>query len=322
MNAEAILTTEGFDQAQQAYLEGKRRVFAARAWYPSSIGHPCDRALVWRMTKGETQELHSHVLQSIFDQGNELQPIIQRRLEALGFTVQGEGDRSRQYKIKGTVISGRPDGKLIAYRGEKYRPAPVVEMKSMSSYQFERHRSVDDLRKSSSHWTRNYYAQGQLYAFLEDVPNGVYVLMDKTLGLLRLIPFELDFGYVENLLQRVERLQPLVDQGVDPDPIPYDWSICGGCGFNTQCYPPRDYGEGTAVLTEDAFIEALEERERLKPSRDGYEEADRAIKARLKRDGIRSAVAGPFAIEATERKVTGYTVEPRTDVVFKIDRVG
>jgi hypothetical protein len=320
--AESVLTTTGFESAQQAFLERRREVWPARAWYPSSVGHPCDRFLVWRATRSETQALHDYVLQSIFDQGKELQPIIQRRLELLGFTVQGEGDRPKQYKARGALISGRPDGKLIAYKGQPYRPAPVAEFKSMSAYQFDRTETVEDLRKASSPWTRSYYAQGQLYAYLEDVPSGVFVLMNKTTGMLRLLPFELDYGFVESLLQRVERLQPMVEQGVDPDPIPYDDAVCGRCGFKGQCWPPRDFGPGLAVLEDEALLEDLETRERLKAAKEDYDELDKAIKARLKRDGVRSAIAGRFSIEAADREVKSYTVAARTDTVFTIRRQG
>lgn len=322
MDADQILTTDGFEEAQRAHLEQKRKIWPARAWYPSSVGHPCDRALVWRFTRWDSQTLHGHVLQSIFDQGNELQPIIQRRLEALGFTVQGEGDRPKQYRVKGALISGRPDGKLIAYRGEKYRPAPVAEFKSMSSWQFERTRTLGDLRKSSSHWTRNYFAQGQLYAYLEDVPAGVYVLMDKTLGMLRLIPFDLDYAYVEELLQRVERLQPLVEQGVDPDPIPFDPSVCGGCGFKAQCYPPRDFGPGLRVIEDGALLEDLEEIRRLEEAADQHAVLTKSVKERLKvlvgAEG--EAVIGPWS--ATLKKVhkATYSVPEHDETHVKFAR--
>jgi hypothetical protein len=277
---------------------------------------------VWRATRSQSQELHGHVLQSIFDQGNELQPIIQRRLEALGFTVQGEGDRPRQYRIAGSVISGRPDGKLIAYKGQKYRPAPVAEFKSMSSWQFERTRTLDDLRKSPSHWTRNYYAQGMLYAYLEDLPAGVFVLMDKTIGMLRLLPFELDYAYVESLLQRVERLQPMVDQHVDPDPIPYDPSVCGGCGFKGQCYPPRDFGPGLRVIEEPTLLEDLEEIRGLEEAADRHAQLTKSVKERLKvlvgAEG--EAVIGPWG--ATLRKVhkAAYTVPEHDETHVRFAR--
>ena len=44
------------------------------------------------------------------------------------------------------------------------------------------------------------------------------------------------------------------------------------------------------------------------------------MKARLKADGIRSALAGPFTIEASDRAVREFTVKARTDTVFEIRR--
>src|SRR4030067_2916519 len=109
----------------------------------------------------------------------------------------------------------------------------------MSGSEWDRVESVEDLRHAGSHWTRSYYAQGQLYCFLEDAPFGVFVLKSKQTGILKWIPYELDYAYAEGLLQRVERLQPLVDAGVDPDPIAYDHGVCGGGGFRWQCSAAR-----------------------------------------------------------------------------------
>jgi hypothetical protein len=113
-----------------------------------------------------------------------------------------------------------------------------------------------------------------------------------------------------------------VAQGVDPDPIPFDPIVCGGCAFEAQCYPPRDFGPGTQVLEDPALVEQLEVRERLKPASDEYQELDRTVKAILKRNGIKMAIAGPFQIELTERGVKEYTVPARTDLVVSIKRTG
>lgn len=320
--AEAALTTEGFEQLVREELESRIEVWPARAFYPSSINHPCDRQLVWRFTRHAEQAPHDATLQSIFDMGNDLEPIIRRKLETLGFELVRD-DRSKQWKIgNGAVISGRPDGRLVSFRGVKLRPAYIAELKSMSGFQFDRTQTAEDLRNAPTHWTRNYYAQGQLYALLEDLPHGVFVIESKATGMLRLIPFELDYAFAETLLKRIERLAPMVRDKVDPPPIPYDAGVCGGCGFNAICYPPRDFGAGVAMLDDAQLVEDLETRERLKASKAEYEELDKAIKARLKREGIKTAIAGPFQIEATERHVNSYVVKERTDVIVDIRRVG
>lgn len=99
-----------------------------------------------------------------------------------------------------------------------------------------------------------------------------------------------------------DRLHPMIEQGVDPDPIPFDLSVCGGCGWRHQCYPPRSFGEGTNVITDALLIEDLEAREQAKPTAAEFKALDASIKDRLKLLGISAAVAGDFVIEGTERK--------------------
>jgi len=298
--AEAILTPEGFAHRQRDVLEQQVKVFPARAFYPSSLGHPCDRFIVWNFTRWDTKAKHEATLQSIFDEGRFHQPDIYRRLEALGFELVRESDRPVQYHVGGGVISGRPDGRITGYRGIKYKPALVLEGKSMSDYQWQATKTVEDLREAESPWTRSYYAQGQLYCFNENLPRGVFVLKNKATGLLKLIPFELDYEYAEALLQRVERLHPMIVAKQDPDPIPFTKSVCGGCGFAKQCYPAKSFGEGAAYLDNPALIALLERRDQLAEGASEHGRVDKAAKEILKHEGIKFAVVGPFVVEGKE----------------------
>lgn len=321
IDAERALTRDGFDAVLRADLESEISIFPARSWYPSSVGHPCDRALVWNFTRWESKARHDTTLQAIFDHGRDHQPLIYRRLERLGFEVVRESDRPTQWQPKpGVRISGRPDGRIIAFHGAKYRPPRLLEAKSMNGYEWDSISTLDDLRHSPKHWTRAYYAQGQLYALLENLPLGVFALMSKATGMLKVIPYELDYGMAEALLQRIERLQPMIDQAIDPDPIPYDFSVCGGCGFLAQCYPPRDFGDGASVILDPEFIAQLERRETLSVASREFAELDKAVKARLKAEGIKAAVAGAFSIEGKAVEVREYKVPARTDIRYDIRR--
>lgn len=321
MDAAAAITQAGFSVLQETALEKQISIFPARSFYPSSLGHPCERFVVWKFLKWQQQTKHGTVLQSIFNEGRHHQPSIYQALETIGFELVRESDRPRQYKVGGAIISGRPDGKITAFRGEKYRPALILEAKSMSGYQWDQVETIEDLKQAKSHWTRSYYAQGQLYCFLEDVPFGVFVLKSKQTGMLKCLPYELDFAYAEGLLKRVERLQPMIEQGVDPDPIPYDAGVCGGCGFLGLCYPARDFGAGASMLDDPALIEELEAIEQLKPSSQEYERRWKALRARFKREGVTSAIAGPFHIEASERPVGEVRIPPRVDTIYDVRRV-
>jgi hypothetical protein len=324
IDAERAVTPDGFTELLRRQLETEISVYPARAWYPSQLGHPCDRHLVWRWTKWQQQRPHDWILQAIFDEGRLHQPHVYTRLEQLGFDIIRESDRPTQWKSGNAVISGRLDGKIRGFRGQRFKPARILEIKTTQGWQFDRLNSIEDIQQAEPHYIREYADQGYLYCFLEGVPQGVLVLKSKGTGLLKAIPFELDFGRAEELLQRVERLQPMVDKGVDPPPIPYDAAVCGRCPFLHLCYPPKDLGAGAGLIDDAALIEDLVVRERLKPARDQYEDLDKGIKARLKRLGMKAgaqAVAGAFLIQVAERAVKEYTVKARTDTIFEITQL-
>lgn len=317
----AELTPDGFQEALRAQLESEIQIYPARAWYPSALGHPCDRAAVWRFTRWQEQERHSAVLQSIFDQGNAFQPLIYQRLEAMGFDVVRESDRPREWRLRnGARISGRIDGKIRGFRGFRYDRPRLLEAKTMAGHQFDRTDTLDDLRNSSSVWTRGYYAQGQLYCLLEELEAGVFVIYSKATGMLKLLPFEVDYAFVEDLISKPERLQPMIDAGADPEPISYDAKICGGCGFRARCYPPRSFGEGASVIDDPDLVEMLELREKLAPASREYDSIDKAVKARLKHAGVATAVAGPFVIAGEKRHRKAYSVKEGDYVQYEIRR--
>jgi hypothetical protein len=300
-----------FAALQDEILEHEIRINPSRAWYPSSLGHPCDRFQVWRFNRHEEQQRHGPELQSIFNEGKAHQPLIYARLRELGFRIVEESDRPAQYRYGAALISGRPDGRIVEFRGHRFSPARSLEVKSMSDYQWRSTNTLEDLRTSASVWTRCYYGQGHVGAFLDNLDGGVFVLKNKQTGMLKTIPFDLDYAHAEALCQKADRLTPMVQQGVDPDPITYDAKICGGCGFRRLCYPPKDFGAGAKVLTDDLMIEDLARRHELRPAAEEFEQLDASIKDRLKVYGAGElTIAGDFLIEGKVNRagVTSYSI--------------
>ena len=190
----------------------------------------------------------------------------------------------------------------------------------MSGYAWDQVHAARDLLTSQSPWTRSYYAQGHMYALLENTPRIVFVLKSKQTGIIKILPDELDYGYAESILQRVERLHPMVEQGVDPDPIPYSLSVCGGCGWAGQCYPARDFGAGATVLDDPAFLDDLTRREQLAAAKRDYDQVDKAVKARLKAAGVKFAIAGEFVIDGKLISKKAYTVAAHEETRYTIQR--
>jgi hypothetical protein len=331
LDAETAATPDGFAQLLKRQLEEEITVYPARAWYPSSIGHPCDRYLVFNFTRWQDKKRHDYVLQAIFGEGNLHQPAIYQRLERMGFEIVRESDRPTQYKpAPGVVISGRPDGRVLGWRdpktgsGGRYAMPRILEIKTTQSYQFDRLNTIDDILGADQHYIRGYADQGYTYSFLENLPQGLIALKNKATGMLKVIPYELDFDRAEWLLQRVERLQPMVDKVIDPPPMPYDKDVCGRCAFLHLCYPPKDFGAGAQVLEDSQLVEDLAKREVLQPTKKEFEDVDKAIKAKLKQLGLKTGatvMCGPFIIEVSERAVKSYTTKDRVDTLFEFTRV-
>lgn len=319
-----VLTPENFDAAQAAALKKRISVYPARAFYPSSAGHPCDRYMVWRFLRWQEMEPHGTTLQSIFDEGNLHQPSVYARLEAIGFQIVRESDRPRQWTLRnGAVISGRVDGRLIGFNGEKWAKPLLLEVKSASPRSFDAVDTYSDILTAREHYVRGYADQSQLYLMLEELEAGVLVMKNKLTGMLKSVPFELDASYAERVVSRIERLHEMVQAKTSPPPIDYEERICGECGFRALCYPPRDLGAGVVPIEgELELLENIERREELKAAKAEYEAVDKSVKARLKRIGtFEAALLGPYAIERREVPVKGFTVEPRTDIRFDIRRV-
>lgn len=322
MTQPAILTPEGFDAAQREALEKQIQVYPARAWYPSSAGHPCDRYAVFRWTRWNEMKPHDAGTQAIFNEGNLHQPAIYAALEGIGFQLVRESDRPRQWKLKGgAVISGRIDGKLVGFRGEKFEAPRLLEIKTTQTYQFDKLNTYTDILTSAQHYVRGYAVQAQLYCLLEELAEGVLVFKNKQNGLLKLIPYSLDYAFAEGVVQRIERLNAMVQRKESPPPITYDDGVCGRCGFLGLCYPPKDYGAGLQLFDDSQLMEDLTALEELKKGAKEYDALDKSIKARLKRLGtFEAAMCGPYLIERNEVSVKEYNVKARTDVRFSISR--
>ena len=255
----------------------------------------------------------------MFDEGNLHAPDVYKRMEAMGFQITRESDRPVQYVVKDATISGRPDGRVVGFRGERFEQPLVLEIKSMAPYTWDKIATLEDLKHADAYYVRGYLDQLYLYELLDELPTGVIVAKNKVSGLLRWIPVPLDYEKAEAILNRIERIKGYVDRKEEPAPIPYDEGVCGRCPFNHVCWPSRDYGQGLQLFDDAQLLEDIEQRQKLKEGAKEYDSLDASIKKRLKRLGTFEAAAiGRYLIERSEVPVKAYSVAARTDVRFKI----
>ena len=321
---EYVITAEGFHSAYLDVLRSEIKTWPARSWTPSNLGHPCDRFLVWRWTRWNEGLKHDPIKQAIFREGNIHAPDVYQRLEKMGFGIQREGEKTTQWEPKkGVIISGRIDGKILSFRDVKYDPSIILEIKTTSPYTFDALNTIQDVREHRAFYVRGYYDQDQLYCVLENRPRGIMVFKNKQTGMLKAIPFEIDYDRGEWLIARAERLAPMVREKIDPPPIPFDDFICGDCTFKGLCYPPVVGGEGAKLIEDGELLEMLEERATVADKRARYEELDKAVKSKAKqalgKDGM--GMCGPWEVSTKTSPRKAYEVKASEATTVTLRRI-
>lgn len=295
-----MLTPDLFDAALKESFEKEIKVYPARSNWPSTAGHPCDRYLVWRRTRWQEQAVHDAGLQSIFDEGREHQQKIIDRLTKMGFEVT---ETDRPFEFEG--YSGKIDGKIKSFKGERYDKPIPIEIKTCSPWVFARLKTEQDIITAKEHYIRGYQHQMTLYLLMNDAEEGAYIFKNKLTGWLKFIPAKIDWALADSLVKRSKAIDAMTANKLDPPAITYDDGICGRCGFLSLCYPPRDFGEGAELIVDQDFLDALSRHQELKPIKSEFEALDDMIGKRVK--GHALILAGDYVIEGKESPRKGFT---------------
>lgn len=250
----------------------------------SSLGHPCERKLVFDRTRWQEATLHDVGLQFIFDEGNLQEAAVLRDLADAGWHVI---EQQRDYEWKEYQITAHLDGKVVLDK------AFTLEIKSMNPYTFTQIHTAQDILQSRKHYIRAYAAQGQIYMLLSNSERMVFVFKNKSTGQLKEIWMDLDYQFAEELIQKASRINRHVNAGTIPDPIAWSEDICGRCPFAHICLP--EARREALDLTDDPELELkLKRRHELAPLRKEYEEIDDEVKGAVKEKP--KVVVGDFLI--------------------------
>lgn len=263
----------------------------------SELGHPCLRYLVFNRTRWNEKTLSDVGLQFIFDIGNVIEELVIRDLKDAGFQVI---EQQRSFEWKEYQITGHIDGKVLI-EGVAY----PLEIKSVSPFIYEAIESISDMHKSKYLHIRKYPSQMVLYLLLDNKERGVMILKNKSTGKLKEIWIDLDYDLGESLLKKAEAINRHVADGTIPDPIEYDDSICGQCGFLHICTPDR-IGKEIETVNDDDILELLKKWDLLKPMVREFEEIDSILKQKLQ--GKDKLLIGDYFIEGKWRKSTTYDI--------------
>ena len=234
----------------QKYRESKEKKI--KAWpchvnRASSLGHDCERYLVYCRTDWNRRTLHPWEVQAIFDEGNRQEKSVEDDLREAGFDIV---EQQRPFAFPELDITGHIDGKLFI-------PPRIIpyETKSMSPYIWDTIKTLDDMIHSKYSWVRYYPSQLNLYLLMDNNEYGIFILKNKSNGLIKVIDMHLDYELGETLLRKAERINKHVKNGTKPDQI-MDADICSRCAFRHLCLP--DMGAGLE-FTEGAIIDMLDE---------------------------------------------------------------
>lgn len=294
----------------------------------SSAGDVCDRRLVLQRIHGEEAAPPSEFLQLLFKRGNIAERTIARQ-QMIDAGYEFYEPQSFKIVENGEILwSGRTDGSV---RDPGKGPdAPVVpwEAKMLNTHVWKSINKLEDMLLHKSAYIRGLPAQLMLYIYSKGGnERGVFHLMDSETWAPKFIDLEINYGYVQALLDRGKMVNQMVATKTLPEPIDWADDVCGRCRFLNICMPDQIRTMGGLQLWElPGMEERLLERESLalqiKPLKDEFEEVDNYIKHVFRAaEGSQFAV-GQFLVVKSERNVKGYEVKPRTDTIVTVKRVG
>jgi CRISPR/Cas system-associated exonuclease Cas4 (RecB family) len=307
MPTPAEVLTERFWEMKRSRI----RVSPCHSTRSSSIGVECERHLFYEQTAWELKTLPPVELQCIFDLGNHVEPYVIREIEAMGVQVY---QRGKDYADRRYNITGHIDAKLVIPGFEKPLPA---EIKGLNPYTAGKIETLDDIRNHPQQWVRKYFAQLQIYLFLDNSELGVFVLMDKSTGQFRFIECPLDYEFAEALLKKAERVKTAVAANEAPPRM--QSAECARCPFVHVCTPDIEFGKGVELFDNPEIEGMLRRREELAAAKSEYEALDKAIKSALPHR--EELLVGDFALIGSEVSKKGFEVKPSKYWKWEIRRI-
>jgi len=278
----------------------KSKVYPQHVCRASEIGHPCERYLVYCITHWTEKAPPSPDLQFIFDGGRLVEDLAIQDFEEAGFKVyRPEPDRAIQESRP--RITGHVDIRVDFGDGTVY----TGEIKGLNFYDWEKLNTIEDFFRSKKAWIQKYPAQLMTYLYIKAEPRGFFYLKSIPRFFPKLIWVDLDYGYMEQILQKTERVECHVAAGTLPDPMPYDEHICGNCSFTHICLPER-IGTEVKVVDDGRLLELLAEYDLLKPGAKRFDEVDKEINELVK--GQDKLLVGDWFVEGKWVERTNYSI--------------
>lgn len=255
----------------------------------SEIGHPCERYLVYSITNWSDRTPHGPEVEFIFEGGRLVEELAVKDLEDAGFKIyRPEPDKAIMESRP--RITGHIDVRVDFGTGDIY----TGEIKGLNVFDFDKLHSLDDFLNSKKPWIRKYPAQLMTYLYIKGEERGFFYLKSIPRFQPKLIWIDLNLDYMEQILQKTERIEKHVAEGTLPDRID-DFDICEYCAFSHICLPPvnRDAME---FIDDPDFEDKLNRRAELAPLVSEYNSLDREISRAVKGGGPENCGGGWYRL--------------------------
>ena len=293
-------------------LAPKKKAFPCHVNRISSMGHPCEVYLYHCRASWDKAKTIPDSLQGIFDQGKTLEPILMAYfntqigpncdppLRIVGQQVTTADNLLAEYEISGSI-----DGFLQEYVAcsDMWITIAVVDIKTAGQNPYRGYYDLESLKTHT--WSTGYIAQLMLYSFAHNLEGCVIFFVDKSniYANWKPVEFDVDYGFVEGLLQKARRVNEAVKAKTPPDSKINRPDYCKECRFAHICMPDLQIGAETKVITDPDVIGGVREFERLKPLRAACNAAEKSMKGMLVAG--QTAVAGAYMLEWTQVKPRG-----------------
>jgi len=273
----------------------KIKNYPCHAVRASEIGHPCERYLVYSITNWIDKTPYKPELQFIFEGGNAIEDLAINDFVEAGYKVyRPEPDKA--IAESRPTITGHIDIRVDFGYGKVY----TGEIKGLSKYDWDGLNCLDDFFKSKKVYIRKYPAQLMTYLYIKGEDKGFFYLKSIPAFQPKLIWIDLDYGYMESILQKTERIENHVKNKTLPPQID-DYSICENCGFLHLCLP--EIKRQAMEIIDDEELESMLKRwDELKPQAKEYDVLDKQLKESFR--GSERLMIGPYMItgKLIERK--------------------
>ena len=295
--------------------DGKRKkikIYPQHVCRASEIGHPCERYLVFSITRWEDKKPHGAETEFMFEGGRVVEDLAIKDFEDAGFKVyRPEPDKA--IMLAKPKITGHRDVRVNFGNSKVY----TGEIKGLNMYDWNSLNCLQDFFDSKKVWIRKYPAQLMTYLYTEKEEEGFFYLKSIPQFQPKFIWIELDHNYMESILKKTERIEKYVADGTLPPPI-NDASVCQYCGFLHICLPEIKQKE-LEFIDDPDFETKLLRRDEIAPLKREYDALDKEVKSYCK--GRDRLMVGDFLITGSEISRKGYVVADTTYWKTKIAKL-